>query len=137
MNESKHKHLEMIQAITNRMAQNSFMLKGWTITILTALLAYASEKSKGSFMPLATIAVLPTTLFWILDAYYLSIEKQYRSLYEEVRQKTNDQIDYNLNPSSHNEYGNRWFFVSWTNASILLFYLPLIILPFIIALLIK
>lgn len=88
-------------------------------------------------MPLATIAVLPTTLFWILDAYYLSIEKQYRSLYEEVRQKTNDQIDYNLNPSSHNEYGNRWFCVSWTNASILLFYLPLIILPFIIALLIK
>ena len=31
----KMKHIEMIQGVISRMTRNSFMLKGWTITVPT------------------------------------------------------------------------------------------------------
>ena len=36
--EDKYKHLEMIQNIIQRMATNSFMLKGWAVTLIVAIL---------------------------------------------------------------------------------------------------
>ena len=38
-NEVIHKEIDLIQSIINRMAQNSFMLKGWAITIFVAVIA--------------------------------------------------------------------------------------------------
>jgi hypothetical protein len=35
----KEKHLELIQAVISRMAGNSFLLKGWSVTLAAALLA--------------------------------------------------------------------------------------------------
>ena len=35
--ESKLKHLEMIQAVINRMASNSFVFKGWSVSIIAGL----------------------------------------------------------------------------------------------------
>jgi hypothetical protein len=32
----KIKHLEMIQAVISRLANNSFLLKGWSITLVSA-----------------------------------------------------------------------------------------------------
>ena len=32
--EKKIKHLEMIQGVINRMAGNSFALKGWSVTLI-------------------------------------------------------------------------------------------------------
>lgn len=37
--ESKIKHLEMIQGIINRMASNSFYLKGWAVTLVAGIFA--------------------------------------------------------------------------------------------------
>ena len=37
--EQKIKHLEFIQTTINRMAGNSFLLKGWTVTLTGGLLA--------------------------------------------------------------------------------------------------
>jgi hypothetical protein len=37
--ENKRKHLEFIQGAINRMAGNLFFLRGWTITLVAALLA--------------------------------------------------------------------------------------------------
>ena len=37
--ENKRKHLEFIQNIISRMAGNLFFLRGWTITLIAALLA--------------------------------------------------------------------------------------------------
>lgn len=39
MNEHNIKHLEFIQTNINRMNQNSLQMKGWAITIVSALLA--------------------------------------------------------------------------------------------------
>ena len=35
--ESKHKHLEFIQGVVNRLASDSFRLKGWAVVLVAAL----------------------------------------------------------------------------------------------------
>ena len=68
MEQEKIKHLEFIQSIINRMNSNSFQIKGWMITIVSALIAlYAS----GGNVTYIFVAIVPTLLFLYLDAYYL------------------------------------------------------------------
>lgn len=81
MSNEKLKHLEFIQNIITRMNTNSFQIKGWSIVIVSALSAiYASTKNKYFFL----VAVLPTLIFWFLDAYYLNQERKFRGLYDDV-----------------------------------------------------
>ena len=81
MNEEKLKHLEFIQNIITRMNSNSFQIKGWTVTIVSALLAiYVSSKNNY----LIIVGFFPIMMFWFLDAYYLSQERKFRGLYNDV-----------------------------------------------------
>jgi hypothetical protein len=76
------KHLEFIQQTITRLAGNSFLVKGWSMTVVAALLAWATNKTDYRF---ATLAAMLSILFWALDAYYLWQERSYRMLYEHVR----------------------------------------------------
>lgn len=80
-NSVKIAHLTFIQSTINRMGQNSFLLKGWCITLIAALFALSTSSSNKSF---ALIAYLPLFLFWLMDAYYLSLERSYIQLYNLV-----------------------------------------------------
>ena len=81
MEQEKIQHLELIQNIINRMNTNSFQIKEWMITIVSALLAlYAS----GDNVTYIFVAIIPTLLFWYLDAYYLQQERKFRKLYDDV-----------------------------------------------------
>ena len=81
--EPEMKHLEFIQGVITRMASNSFAMKGWMIAIISALLAiYADSKPKNECFLL--VAAIATLLFWIIDAYYLYIERKYRKLYKDI-----------------------------------------------------
>ena len=40
MKKSKLKHIDIVQSTITRMAQNSFAIKGWTITILVGLFVF-------------------------------------------------------------------------------------------------
>lgn len=75
------KHLEFIQGVINRHNSNSFMLKGWTITITAAIFALAGTVKEPDIM---LIALMPTFLFWGLDAFYLSNERCFVDLYNAV-----------------------------------------------------
>lgn len=82
-NDEKHiKHLEMIQGVINRLAGNSFAMKGWSVTLVSALIAIAVDKSDGRF---AFAALIPSVIFWILDAYFLWQERLFRSLFDAIR----------------------------------------------------
>jgi len=75
------KHLEFVQAVVTRMNTNSFQIKSWSVTILAALLAvYASTKNELFIL----ISLIPTTIFWLLDAYYLMRERKFRGLYNDI-----------------------------------------------------
>ncbi|NQE06461.1 hypothetical protein C5S32_11380 [ANME-1 cluster archaeon GoMg1] len=83
------KEIEIIQDIIRRMAFNSFMIKGWAITlVVVALLLKGTEYQ-------ICIAFIPLLVFWFLDAYFLWQERMYRKLYEWVinnRLKTDEYL---------------------------------------------
>jgi hypothetical protein len=71
------KETEIVQDIINRMGTNSFLIKGWSITLIVATLLFGGGTSYYQY-----IALLPLLLFWSLDAYFLRTEKLYRRLYD-------------------------------------------------------
>lgn len=79
--EQEIKHIEFIQAIINRMNSNSFSIKGWAITIVSALLALYANNSNVAYI---FVAIAPSILFWLLDSYYLQQERKFRGLYNDI-----------------------------------------------------
>ena len=72
-------HLEMLQGVVQRMAENSRSCKLWSITALSAVLFLAARTGT----PWHTlIALVPLFLFFLLDVYYLSLERRFRGSYE-------------------------------------------------------
>ena len=92
-------HLEMIQGVINRLSTNSFLLKGWSVILLSAILALASS-SDGTTEVLA-IGYLPIVTLWLLDAYFLRQERLFRALYDRVRLTEPDAIDFDMNTAMH------------------------------------
>jgi len=74
------KEIEIIQDVIKRMAFNSFMIKGWTITLVAVTLLLKGTKYQ------VWIAFIPLLVFWYLDAYFLWQERLYRRLYNWVIQ---------------------------------------------------
>jgi hypothetical protein len=91
--ERKLKHLEMLQAVIARLAGNSFLLKGWSVTLVSALLALAAKDADRRFV---LVAFIPSIMFWILDAYFLRQERLFRGLYGLVCAKEPAEIDFSM-----------------------------------------
>lgn len=102
--EAKHKHLEFVQLTITRMAANSFLLKGWCVTLVAALAALAARDARADFL---LIAFFPALAFWGLDAYFLRQERLFRKLYDAVRANTGE-IDYSLNTAPYNDNVPTW-----------------------------
>jgi hypothetical protein len=83
-NEENIKHLEFLQSTISRLTTNSFLMKGWALTVVSAILGFAvNAASRGmSLVALATIAS-----FWVLDAYLLRHERLFRRLYDAVSKR--------------------------------------------------
>lgn len=99
--DAKLKHLEFIQAVIGRMATNSFVFKGWAITIAAGLATLAAIDSRRG---VALIALFSTALFWGLDGYYLWLERRFRDLYTKVAAMSPAVIDFALIPSKDDAF---------------------------------
>jgi hypothetical protein len=120
-------HLQIIQAVINRMAGNSSSCKTWCITLVSAILVVIADKGKPDF---ALIALLPALLFCALDTYYLALEKAFRYSYNSFISKLHahgisPQDLYNVQPS-----GRIWGHIlkALGSFSIWGFYIPLVCL---------
>lgn len=125
MSDEKMKHLEMIQNIITRMANNSFLLKGWVVTLLAGI--FALSWNQDGFLHYLLVYI-PVFMFWFLDAYYLKQERLYRGLYDQVRQMNNASISFSMVPpliSTNNSYSYMNVLFSKTEAG---FYIPLMLL---------
>ncbi len=91
--EQKIAHLQMIQGAINRMAGNSFLIKGWSVTLIAALFALAAAETNPLFVYLA---YFPSFTFWVLDAYFLRQERLFRDLYDHVRNLSASEIDFSM-----------------------------------------
>jgi hypothetical protein len=96
----------MIQAIINRMSVNSFLLKGWSVVLVSALFALAAGDSQPRFVYLA---YFPAIAFWILDGYFLWQEQLFRKLYDDVRTVAEPDVDFSMDTSSVRTGDSGWF----------------------------
>lgn len=126
--ENKRKHLEMVQGVINRMASNQFLFKGWSITLIAAI---ATFTAKGNSPSLMAIPIVATLLFWFVDAYYLMLERAFRNLYDDVRAKDEDDIDFKMAISKGASFAD-WFRTLWRPVLVLFYGATLIALVILI-----
>lgn len=99
------KHLEMIQGNISRMGRNSFLLKGWSVTLVAAIIALSVRNPNALFV---LIALFPALVFWGLDAFYLQQERLFRRLYQGT---VEGKIDpFSMDTTGHEKHE------SWSNA---------------------
>ncbi|MGY3892856.1 hypothetical protein [Aeromonas enterica] len=125
--DSKFKHLDYVQSVITRMNSNSFMIKGWAITLLTAFLALVAGSGKTQLMPITYAVIL---LFWLLDGFYISQERKFRKLYGSVIKTENDKIDFSMDTSKFKKWSNSWL-AGVLSKTLIIFYGMAIILTFI------
>lgn len=73
-------HMTILQRIIGRMAENSRSCKMWCVTLVSAILALVAFRGEANHI---FIALLPTALFSLLDAYYLALERSFRDAYND------------------------------------------------------
>lgn len=92
-----HKEIDLLQSCIDRMAKNSFMIKGWFVSIYAVILALLPEKV--DVMLLCVVLIVVNILFWYLDGVYLRDEKIYRRIYQwvvEARKQNDRELMYQL-----------------------------------------
>lgn len=96
----RNNHLVIIQGVINRMGGNSFLLKGWAVTLVGGILAIAGSAGNGK---LALLAFFPLIIFWGLDGYYLWHERLFRALYKDVAEGKKSVKSFSLNIDSYKD----------------------------------
>ena len=89
--DAKIKHLEFIHGVVNRLATNSFRLKGWTVVLVSAVIVLLAREGRTEIAP---VTLAPVMVFWGLDGYFLWQERLYRALYDHVRHVEESQVDF-------------------------------------------
>lgn len=101
-----NKEIDLIQACITRMAQNSFMVKGWMVALCAVIIALLPEKLNIDVRVPCIVALLVTICFWYLDAFFLKMEKLYRWKYDWVIQNRPKTLNYAYDLDPHNS--NTW-----------------------------
>ena len=93
--EKLHKELDLIQNVINRIANNSFLLKGWLVSLIVVILALTKETIVATDLNyFSFLLILPVIIFWYLDAFFLHKEKCYRELYQWVIENRKNTLEY-------------------------------------------
>jgi hypothetical protein len=114
------KHLEMVQDVVTRLANYGATLKNYCLTLTTVVCGFAITLQR----PLvALLALVPILIFAVLDAQYLRVERRFRSLFDQLREKDWSKLptfEISLKAAPPSGYWDA--FTSW---SIFIFYVPL------------
>jgi hypothetical protein len=105
--DAKIAHLQMIQAVIERLSNASFVIRGWAVTLVAAVFALSAKDADRRFF---LIAYLPILAFWLLDSFYLSRERTFRAIYSHVAKMGNDEVDFSMDTKP--------FHYSWPRACV-------------------
>lgn len=130
--EAQIRYFEMIQQLIQRMSNNSFLLKGWDVTLIAAVFVLASDNVDNIFLQFLYV---PNIIFWCLDAYYLQVERKYRVLYNNKVLNQSDDLNFELNIPQSSKMEKTCFVQCFFSKTELLFYFPIFILTFVFILL--
>jgi len=76
-------HINTLQGIINRHANYSLNCKTWCITIIAAMsvLLYEERQNINIIIP-----IFPIIIFYLLDCFYLGLERLFKDIYNEFIQ---------------------------------------------------
>lgn len=94
MDNTMVEYLQMIQNTVSRMSTASALFKGFTATIVAGFIAITFNQYSIAELLLPLLIVAG---FISMDVYYLQLERRFRFLYEEVRNKEHP-VDFSLEP---------------------------------------
>ncbi len=94
-----------MQQVIGRMASNASNCKAWSITIVSAILAVGSDKASANFV---LVALVPAYLFFLLDAYYLALEKGFRRAHNAYVDRVNKGVEEPTDLFAIEPRGNFW-----------------------------
>lgn len=117
--------LNLIQTQIQRMANNSFIIKGWYITFLSTFGIYVITQNKLNLIGWGALPIVVCSLY---DSYFLQLEKLYREKYNWVITNIdiNDHL-FDLNPTNINMQIEQitYFDALFSKLIICLYFLPL------------
>jgi hypothetical protein len=116
------KHLEFLQSVISRLAGNSFLIKGWALTIAAAFYGFSVGNAKWS---IAFVGLFPIIMFWGLDAYFLHREQLFRDLYKAVWSGTPHVARFDM-PYMSFINATRTYWAAFWSKTLMLFYISLI-----------
>lgn len=119
-NERILKHLEFIQGVVNRLGRNSFLLKGWSMTVIVGGSLLMARLGPDNSL-LALTLLVPVIGFWILDAYFLRQERLFRAEYNRVRKQS--ETDFAMNPTQHKDKPDCTRLSTFFSETLVIFYL--------------
>lgn len=99
-----HKELDLIQGCISRMAHNGFIVKGWAILLISGVFTFWGKDCLSWWFGFIVCGIL--LALWVLNAYFLCKEKEYRKLYSWViktRKLGKDELMYELDISKHSD----------------------------------
>lgn len=103
------RHLEMMQGVVARLANEAALIRGWALTVSSAFFGFAATSLNWR---VAAVGLLPVLAFWGLNAYYLQAERQYRCLFDRVRRRDVDVEAFSMN--ARQEMVASWWETLWT-----------------------
>lgn len=81
---SVQSYLTILQSVISRMATNSSSCKTWCVSLVSAIIVIVADKGKPDYV---WISIVPIALFFLLDSYYLALERQFRTVYNDFIRK--------------------------------------------------
>ena len=105
MDDSTIKHLELVQGVIARLADNSFKIKSWAVALVSAVLVLSVGAAEWQYV---LVALVPALVFWGLDAYYLRQERLFRHVYDSVRRGIDSDREFSMNTSEFEGVVSSW-----------------------------
>lgn len=115
-------HLNTVQGIVGRLSGFSASAKTFCIAATAALIGFLSDHPGANLLP---IGIFGISSFWLLDAYYLGMERSARDAFDKIAARPLMEAD-NQEISIGGLKGSM-FFSSLFSGSALLFYLPFLL----------
>ncbi|HEY2234886.1 MAG TPA: hypothetical protein VGK01_15550 [Candidatus Angelobacter sp.] len=80
-------HMNMLQGIISRLANNSASSKTWCLTLVGALVSLTGATHVSGIV---TFALVPIVIFGFMDTMYLAQEKAYRDVHAHIVKRIRD-----------------------------------------------
>ncbi len=84
---SVQSYLTILQGVISRTASNSASSKTWCIALVSAIVVTTADKAEAEYV---WVSMVPIVLFFLLDSYYLGLERTFRKRFNAFIKKLHE-----------------------------------------------